>query len=313
MDKSDLRAENLRLLKEKLQAAGEATKPQLAAMTGLSTVTVGDIIKSMLVTKEIEECRLAPSTGGRPPRLYRLCEPPDLALACYAYNEGSRTEITAYVLNMKKEIIESKGMSANTVTAENLATLVAPLIEAYPLIKTAVVGLPHTVPPLAAPLSDILRRPVHEVSDIQAATLGCMNLIKNPAGVIVGLRQLRSAPSAAGIIGGGKIYQGQGGMAGRMMRQGKLQWERNPVLKAAELALTVIGLLNPHGIVIYDDRLKPDDLAAVEYRLTVDIPAPYMPQIILRSEWQEDYSQGVYNLTAQYLREAADSAPSEKS
>lgn len=306
MDKSDLRQENLRLLKDKLRTAGEATKPQLASMTGLSAVTVGDIVKQLLARREIEECKLAPSTGGRPPRLYKLSPSPGLALACYVYAECLRPEIFVFVLNIQGEIVEQQVFAPDEkIIWETFITLLQPFIAKYPPIVTVILGVPHTFVPLGQQLAAKLERPVYEVSDIQAAVNGCMDKLGVPEGTVVGIRQLRNAPSAVGIWLNGTAYAGQGGMAGRMLRQGKLQWERNPVLKAAETTLDIIGLLNPHGIIIYDERLKQEDLVAIEYRLAVDIPADYMPQILLRSDWQEDYSQGIYNLAEKYLHNTA--------
>lgn len=54
-----------------MRERGEATRPQLAALTGLSLVRVGQIVAALCATGELKALGNAASTGGRPAERYR--------------------------------------------------------------------------------------------------------------------------------------------------------------------------------------------------------------------------------------------------
>lgn len=75
---------------------GEATRPQLAAATGLSLVTVGKAVASLCMRGEIYAVGEVPSAGGRPVQLYRYHAGHALHALIEGKKEGNllRCEIT---------------------------------------------------------------------------------------------------------------------------------------------------------------------------------------------------------------------------
>ena len=55
-----------------LQERGEATRPQLAAATGLSLVTVNHVVAKLSRSGEVRSLGVVPSGGGRPVQLYGI-------------------------------------------------------------------------------------------------------------------------------------------------------------------------------------------------------------------------------------------------
>lgn len=76
----------LERVREALRKRGEATRPQLAAETGLSLVSCNQAVATLCQLGEAQEAGLTPSGGGRPGKRYRI----NARFACRAYFKAER-------------------------------------------------------------------------------------------------------------------------------------------------------------------------------------------------------------------------------
>lgn len=85
VDRELMRKSNMKLVLFSLRQVGEASKAQLAEMTGMSVVSVGRITDELLELKLLQESEkeLAESTVGRPPKVLSLAT--DQLLCCGAH------------------------------------------------------------------------------------------------------------------------------------------------------------------------------------------------------------------------------------
>lgn len=319
MDRTDLRKTNLRLVTSKLRELGQATKPELAQLTGLSVVTINALLKTLTEKGEAEEIAAAPSKGGRPPKRYRFTADHGLALACYMYEEGERNNLVIFLVNLRGEIVEQQGICPRLINRETFLQALSPYIDKYPQIVKIILGLPGTEvdgklevidcpelknEPLAAWLTAKLERPVQTESDINAAVFGCGTMFgaEEISGTIVGVNWSQKYPLRAGILIGGNMYKGRDGVAGKIgLGQNQYALSDDPLQAAADITKKITQLFNPHILLLYSRQLKMSDAAEVMKICAASLPAKFLPQLIIRPDIGEDYSQGIYALAAKAI------------
>lgn len=332
MDKTDVRRGNLELLMQKLGEAGQATKPELSKLTGLSVVTINTLIAQMVKSGEVKALDLAPSGGGRRPKRYKIAADRYMALACYLYEEGGIVNLIIFLENLSGEIVEQQVLYQSEVTKEIFFKALSPYLKKYPQITAVTVGLPGAEidlkikcadfpalddAPLREWLSAKLSRPVNIVGDVRAAVFGVAgSLDPSDSGAVVGVRWSRDRSPAVGIMLDGQIYRGRDRVAGQiayLFDDTAAPSSLAPLEEAAKAVGQITALINPNTVILYNDRLKVSDAAEIKTRLTPKIPAKFLPNILIRPDMGEDYSQGIYNLALRYLKEIIALAKGKKS
>ncbi|MFD2876338.1 hypothetical protein ACFTAO_10860 [Paenibacillus rhizoplanae] len=113
-DKEAIRIANANLMKEMnlnnvrqvMKRMETATKPQLAALTKLSVVTVNSLVKELSELGELFEDLVVPSNGGRPAQTYRYNYNFSLALVMYVTEKkAGKVLVSATVINLKDDIL----------------------------------------------------------------------------------------------------------------------------------------------------------------------------------------------------------------
>ncbi|MBR4695206.1 MAG: ROK family protein [Selenomonadaceae bacterium] len=322
MDKKDLRRRNLQMLREALRKLRQASKPRLAEETGLSVVTVNSLMHLLLEKNEAEPVMEATSTGGRPARQYRFRGERRLAIACYMYAENNRDMMVVFVVNLLGEIVEQKEVYPEAVTKEIFPAALQPLLKKYPQTALVVVGMPGTEingsldvvdypalkgMPFSRWLSAELNRPVHFTNNIHAAVAGSGSLFGKTVvdEVVVGVYWAEDSPPEAGIFLKGKLYTGRDGIAGELGHRFQKEWQppKDAVREAVRVILLMIRTWNPHGMILYNDKLRMEDLPRILELCGREIPARFLPTVVVRPDIREDYGQGVYALAGKYLEE----------
>ena len=320
MDKKDLRKKNLELLREALRRLRQASKPRLASETGLSVVTVNALMQTLLDTKEAEAVEEAVSIGGRPARQFRFCGERRMALACYMYEEAGRHKMMVFLVNLLGEIVEQREIYPKDVTKDIFPGNLGPILKEYPRIALAVVGMPGTEVngtlevvdypalkgmPFSKWLSAELNRPVYFTNSIHAAVAGSANLFGETVveETVVGVYWPGSTPPEAAILLGGKLYKGRDGIAGEMGHRFQKEWQppRDAVREAARVVTLMTKTWNPHGMILYHEKLSMGDLPRIMELCSRELPAKFLPTIVIRPDILEDYGQGVYALAEEYL------------
>ena len=320
MDKKDLRRRNLQLLRDALRKLRQASKPRLAQETGLSVVTVNALMQLLLERKEAEPVTEATSTGGRPAQQYRFRGERRLAIACYLYEENGRAKMVAFVENLLGEIMEQQEFYPEAVTKEIFPAALRPLLGKYPQTTAIVVGMPGTEingtleaveypalrgMPFSRWLTAEVDRPVYFTNDLHAAVAGSANLFGKTVvdETVIGVYWSQKDPPGAGILLRGKLYMGRDGIAGELGRRFQREWQppRDPIREAARLIVLMTRTWNPHGMILYNEGLRMEDLSRILEICSREIPAKFLPTVVVRPDIREDYAQGIYALAGEYL------------
>ncbi len=107
----------LRLLMRRL---GEATRPQLAAASGISLVTVGNIVAKLCRRGELLESGCVASDGGRPVRLYRYNARHALAALFCVKKERSLLDGSLLVMDTKGVVLKQEHARFTQIQARSL-------------------------------------------------------------------------------------------------------------------------------------------------------------------------------------------------
>lgn len=323
MDKKDLRRKNLDLLRNALKKLQQASKPRLAEEIGLSVVTVNALMQTLLERKEAEPVTEARSTGGRPAQQFRFCGGRKMALACYMYAENGRAKMVIFLENLLGEIVEQKEVYPETVAKDIFPAALRPFIKKYPQIMLVVVGMPGTEVngtleitdypdlrgmPFSKWLSAELDRPVRFINDIHAAVAGSGTLFGKTVAeeTVIGVHWPQNGPPEAGILIGGRLYMGRDGIAGALSHWAQKEWQppRDAVREAVRVAVLLVRTWNPHSMILYSERLRMEDLPRILELCSREMPAKFLPTMIIRPDILEDYGQGIYALAGDCLSDA---------
>lgn len=133
---------NTRMIKMILKQEKQATKQRLAEISGLSTVTIGNILNQLVQDQEVYEMELLPSSGGRPAHQFCFNKDYSHALIAYMWIKEGKEIIKLQVINLFNEIVEETTTSYCSVEVSDIDDLFDPYIERYEHIRLIGLGLP---------------------------------------------------------------------------------------------------------------------------------------------------------------------------
>ena len=148
-------------VRQSMHERGEATRPQLAAATGLSLVSVGKAVEALCRRGELRKVGEVPSGGGRPVQLYRYN-------AHYAQHALVQMERRGTLLHCTAELLDLQGKQTTSRTAdfaylekESLDGLLSELLRGRRLSSITLLFPADTTPTgLAAHLEEVYHCPV---------------------------------------------------------------------------------------------------------------------------------------------------------
>jgi predicted NBD/HSP70 family sugar kinase len=233
LDRADSRRHHRSMLLQELFAAGPASRADLARSSGLTRVTVSDLVAELLVEGLVEELGTPiESRVGKPPTLVGLVAD---AKHVVAIDLSVDDQVAGAVLTLEGRVVlrdtrprEGRiGADAVTLVREFAADLIAR--SSRPLLGVAV-ATPGVVTPdgvvldapnlgwhdlhLADGLADALDLPVYVANDANTAVMGEFVFGSRGEGGLLLLRL--STGVGAGIVIGGALLHGQGGAAGEI-------------------------------------------------------------------------------------------------
>lgn len=320
-----MRSQNFGLLRRVLIKKRLATKPELAEASGLSVVTVNNLLKDLLSAGEVQTAERTAFTGGRPALQYRYYAERKLILVGYMYEEQGQDRLHVMLVDLLGESLAGAERSFKTeqVDFSFFTRIFQEYVQRYPAIVGVLVGLPGVeiggrlqvidYPELresafSADLATRLERPVSVINDINAvvAGYGALQGKRIYEETIVGIYWPQSHPPGAGILLHGKIYLGRDGMAGEI--GGRFSYSQSSMKRPAheESVGEVINLLtqmwNPHELVFYDEQLTEKKLADIREKVVSKDFARILPDIKLRRNLHQDYRRGMCILAGDFLR-----------
>lgn len=321
MDKQDLRLQNLDGLRTVLKKVRRATKPQLAAATSLSVVTVNALLKELLSRNEVLMEQEAISSGGRPAQQYCFNGDHKLALAVYMHEKNGRDTMFVSVQNLFGDTLQLDEIQPQKINLSFFADILMPYFIRYPQIAVVVIGLPGAevkgklvvvdYPELKGTmlcqwLGSKLGCPVYFENDINAAVAGYAYALGDAKEqeTIIGIYFPQNYPPGAGIFEHGKLYKGRDGMAGEIgyRLSGKAyDMSRGIIPAAADSILLFVRTWNPHRVVLYHESLEKEQILAIKNCCCEEIAANFLPEIIIQNNIYEDYARGIRQLAGVYL------------
>ncbi|WP_141003804.1 ROK family protein [Nocardioides humi] len=233
LDRADSRRHHRSMLLQELFAAGPASRADLARSSGLTRVTVSDLVAELLAEGLVEELGTpTESRVGKPPTLVGLVAD---AKHVVAIDLSVDDQIAGAVLTLEGQVVlrdarprEGRiGANAVALVREFAADLIAR--SSRPLLGVAV-ATPGVVTPegvvldapnlgwhdlhLADDLAAALDLPVYVANDANTAVMGEFVFGSRGEGGLLLLRL--STGLGAGLVLGGALLHGQGGAAGEI-------------------------------------------------------------------------------------------------
>lgn len=268
---------NIETLRKALRNAGQATKPELAELTGLTVVTINALITELVVSKEVIENGNVPSGGGRPSMQYRYNYDYQCAAIVYGYQKNNKNCINTIVVNLAGEVLWKNDEYIETVEIKSFETVLDEVFKQYSNIKVIIFGLPGEVIDEVVTINDYsniigpdfiphyknkYKVPVLAENDINAMTYGYYRTHNSEySDSVVGMYFPRNHSPGAGLIIDGSIYYGKQHFSGEIAAMPMPRpWEEmnyfdeNEVIKNLEQLLTVYCCtIAPSMFILYGD------------------------------------------------------------
>lgn len=292
---------NIGLVKDALGRHGQATRVEIARMTGISQPTVNTLVRELTEDGTVINLGVSPSTGGRRAEVYTLNQK-KLAIALVAV-ENEFFEISVIDLEMEEErhdrIERRQGENRNVQLSRILRGLIRQSghIGAISIgVQGAVTnkGEVYAVPsipewekyPLQAALERELLMPVKITNDINATAAGYLSLHPQNENMIY--LYTDGDGIGAGIILGREVYSGSGSFAGELgyMQLGGQSVEElmhdgatdlNTLL--GQITINLICMYNPELIVLDSVDDSAEALKTVMEECCRRLPSDVIPRI----------------------------------
>lgn len=317
---------NINLVRNALKEMGQATKQQLAAATGLSTVTVGTMLQQLIAQKEAFETELSSSSGGRPAHQFKYNPDYAHALIIFPFETNGVINIHSAIVNLLGDIIYTKDWKASKVDLSVFESIIDELLEAYPDIEAIGFGLPGAEYDGKMIVSDYkallgisivehfsskYKRTVIIENDVNAAVIGyAKRKLSMAEAVVVYIFFPGSYPPGAGIFINGKLHKGKGNFAGEISNIPLgIDWTDEALYKSfnqaseaiAKLITAVSSVINPGFVVLHGDFLTIEHIAKLSELCSTRLPGNAVPEIHLSENFTEDYLHGMIVQTLKTL------------
>jgi len=309
---------NVNLVRMMLKAEGEATKQQIAGLTGLSAVTVGTILLQLLQTGEVKETELCSSGGGRPAQRFMYNGDFAFALTLFPYEVAGRTIIRSTVVNLLGTRVHERTDEVEQVDVACFERIIDALLASYPAIRAIGFGLPGAEWKGTIVISDYkaligiaivdyfsekYEMPVIMENDVNAAVVGfCERKQIGSDSAVVYLYFPDHYPPGAGIIIHGKLFKGRRNFAGEVghIPLG-IPWGKNSFMASSEkvehaivqLIVSICAVLNPDCIVLCGNFLDQAIGRRIAERCSTDLPISAVPEVIVSEDFAGDYAEGM--------------------
>lgn len=314
-----LRQMNEELVRSALKSMESGTKNTIAAATGLSVATCGNILQDLMMTGEVLEAAPAESTGGRPSR--RFLYNPDFANAALMYvrREGRENSLFCCSVNMAGSVVHEEKRVCEDITPNEISNAFSELMHNYPRTKVLSVGIPGVVHdgtigicdfpelqhvPLRARLENTFHLDVLVENDVNSTALGYyQSKLNRPAESVVYIYYPGGGNAGAGIIINGKVLRGNTDFAGEVSflplgvdvnEQGNIQKDTG---RFADLVtrtiLSVNALINPETIVISGSRFTEDFRALLNELVSEYAVSGHVPLLVFEQDIHESYIEGL--------------------
>jgi len=317
---------NMNMVRRALKRMETATKPQLAAETGLSVVTVAALVRDLAERGELNEEKVGTSTGGRPAIVYRFDYAHRLALSLHLHERDDVDTVFASVVDLRGEVRTHGERPFDTLDRNLFLEWIETLMQAYPQIQTIGLGIPGQAVEGRIEVSshDRLRgtypaRWIEEHFDVNVLLENDVNaalrgyLLEETGGedpedgMVIGLYFPTKYPPGMAISWNGMLIGGKRGMAGEVKYLPlDIDWSRPPAGDAwneivCRIVHTASVVLAPERVVLYGARTDTPSWTACWNAYVSRHPLPAEPDIQWSERFAEHFASGLQDLALKTL------------
>lgn len=309
-----VREYNMGILRKALYSSRQASRQQLSRLTGISTVTLGGLLRDLIESGEAYEGDQEPSDGGRP--IHTYCYNPSVCSGLFllVQYEGDRYILRTGAVNRYGELIHEEKHRAARLDRSHTYKLLKKLMDTDIPVKAVAAGLPgvgideyihdgSNFLSLEA-LHDIEAEtgiPVQWENDINLAAVGYARRRIPRDETLAYFYLMKGCPSGAAVYINGSLHRGKGRFAGEFLSvMSGVKWEEaeteNPEAiceNIIRLLLPYISVIAPNRVVIASDYIKPAHLRQVRDKVISITGEPYCPELALTKDFSGDYTSGV--------------------
>jgi hypothetical protein len=329
-----LKEYNLRVVRQALKSLQSATRQQVAAASGLSTVTVATLLQSLVDGNEAIVGDSIPSQGGRPSVLYHFNAAHSLVLVLFTRENQGQDTLYFRVADLYGSIVDSRELAATPDSLLAFEPPIGALIERHPAIKALGFCLPAIeidgrivatdYPALAG--TDIVSHfrqkyglPVLFENDVNAAAAGyAQGHPLGPLDTIAYLYFPQKYPPGSGLLIEGRLFRGGGHFAGEVacLPLG-IDW-RDPELyrsledsslAVARVIASLASVINPRGVILQAEFLGDRHLEAIRAHCARLLPEAALPELLISTDFSADLQAGIVSLTLDRLAETNTPSP----
>lgn len=315
----EVKEANEKLLREIFLTRQYATKPELAALSGLSIVTVGSLVRDMLLRGEVIENGQIPSDGGRPSMQYAYRYDRKQAVIVYAYYlVGKDTvRVCTFVVNLAGKRVWERTRDVREIVIESFTEDLDAAIAENVNINGIYFGLPGEMVDNIMTINDFpallgvefyqyyqkrYSQDIYVENDINAMAYGNY---RSHAGEteesLAGIYMPECFGPGAGFILNGAIYYGAGHLSGEIGRLSvPHDWNTLDYQKTCAVAENIAAVLQilcltlaPNRFVIYGAFMTDAILNEVERLLEAERRLYPGLSICYDRNMEQDYEKGL--------------------
>lgn len=318
---NQLKNSNLNHLRKIIQQKQRVTKPQLAELSGLSTMTVNNLMKDLVENNEVTELQEVATTGGRRASIFEFNAMHQMILTLCMLEKKKSFAFLFSVHDLNGTIVEQEEVIGNNFDKVLIKKYIELFLEHFPKISCLVIGLPGVEhegvlqvmdfpllrgEQLTSYLTECFDFDILIENDINAATYGfsrqTSEIYRN---AVVGLYYPESFPPGAGVVVNGHLIRGRNGLAGEISHlPSDPDWATFSFSEEAVIdnllnnIQTYMSLYDPDCFVIYRENPFGDLLLKEKITERIKIEFPYIesPRIIQSIDFHRDYIHGLFAL-----------------
>ena len=319
-------AEHIDSLRGALLARGRATRAELAADTGLSTMTVGKLLAAMELRGEVSQDETVKAASGRPSVVARYRgDYAHFATVTVCQREG-RSVFAFSVYNLFGERVHRSEQAVDDVRQESFDTFFEQSAARGERVRLAVFALPGEIRGDSLYISDFeglmyggflprirARWGVETLfeNDVNAAVFGHPFERRGEESVHAGVYFPRRFCPGAGLVIGERILHGHGSFAGEVtFIHGPQAWaaldygDTERVVRMISELLTAVGCtVAPQSTVLYGDFLTEELVRALEQRLRERFCGQFDMRLTGERDIAPDMERGARCLGLRKMRE----------
>ncbi|WP_321387418.1 ROK family protein [uncultured Enterococcus sp.] len=323
---NQLKNSNINRLRRIIYQKKQITKPALAEQSGLSIMTVNNLMRELLSSEEVLETKSSVSTGGRRASVFEFNAMHRLILTLCLLEKNKTFAFLFSVHDLNGNILLQEEIEGDTFDKMIAKQQIERFLEKYPAIGCLVIGLPGVEHNGVVQVMDFsllkgerLKSYFEEAfgfevileNDVNAVAYGYSQAVEQDySNAVVGLYYPETFPPGAGVVFNDRIVKGRNGVAGEIAHlPSDPDWSVFSFTEAATIAnllnniQTYMCLYDPDCFVIYrnywsdEQRLK----VLIEGRIKTEFPFVDVPDINLSKEFDHDYVFGLFSLGIKQL------------